>query len=58
MCPISSNNILIYIASRAMMYSAASLSSVADFITCLIMLVMLRNAPLFCGIVASLDFKK
>ena len=58
MCPISSKIILIYMASRAMMYSATSLDSVADVMTCLIMWAMLIIAPLFCGIVASLDKKK
>ena len=47
-----------YTASRAMMYSADSLAVVADVMTCLIMWAMLRIAPLFCGIVISLDKKK
>ena len=37
LCPISSNIILMYTASLAIMYSAASSASVADVITCLIM---------------------
>ena len=37
LCPISSSIILMYIASRTMMYSAASSDSVADVMTCLIM---------------------
>ena len=55
LCPISSIIILIYTASRAMIYGAASLDSTDDVMTCLIMWEMLRIAPLFCGIVASLD---
>ena len=58
LCPIYSNIILVYTASRAMMYSAASSASVADVMTCLIMCVMLKIAPLFWGIVALLDKKK
>ena len=58
LCPISSKIILMYTASRAMMYSAASSASVADVMTCLIMCVMLKIAPLFWGIVALLDKKK
>ena len=58
LCPISSSTILMHTTSRAMMYSAASSASVADVMTCLIMWVMLRIAPLFCGIVASLDKNK
>ena len=58
LCPISSSIILMYTALRAMMYSAASLASVADVMTCLIMLVMLRIAPLFCVIFDSLDKNK
>jgi hypothetical protein len=38
LCPISVNTILIYTASRAMRYSAANSASVADVMTCLIML--------------------
>ena len=58
LCPIYSSIIVMYTASRTMMYSAASLTSVADVMICLIMWAMLRIAPLFCGIVASLDKKK
>ena len=47
-----------YTYLRAMMYSAATLASVADVMTCLIMWAMLIIAPLFCGIVALLDNKK
>ena len=41
LCPISSSIILMYIASRTMMYSATSSDSVADFMKCLIMWEML-----------------
>ena len=58
LCPIFSSTIPIYTESCAMMYSAAISASVADVMTCLIMWSMLRIAPLFCGIVASLDKKK
>ncbi len=58
LCPISSNFILIYTASLAIIYSAASLASVADVITCLMMWVMLRMAPLLGGILALVDMKK
>ena len=49
---------MMYTALRAMMFSDASLASVADVMTCLIMWEMLRIAPLFCGIIDSLDKKK
>ena len=58
LCPISSKVILMYTASRAMIYSAASWDSVPDVMTCLIMCAMLIIAPLFWGIVDSLDKKK
>ena len=58
LCPISSNIILMYTALRAIMYSAASSDSVADVMTCLIVWLMLRIAPLFCGIISPLDKKK
>ena len=58
LCPISSSIILMYTASHAMMYSDASLASVDDVITCLIMWAMLRTASLFCVIVALLDINK
>ena len=56
--PISSKIILMYTASRDMMKIATSSSPVADVMTCLIMCAMLIIAPLFWGIVASLDKKK
>ena len=56
--PISSKIILMYTASRAIIYSAASSAYVADVTACFIMCAMLRIAPLFSGIVASLDKKK
>ena len=40
--PISVNTILIYTASRAMMYNAANSASVADVMTCLMMCAMLN----------------
>ena len=58
LCPISSKIILMYTASRSMMYSAVSSASVADVMTCLIMCAILIIAPLFCGIVALLDKNK
>ena len=58
LCPISFSIILMYTALRSMMYSAASLASVADGMTCLIMWAMFIIAPLFCGIVDLLDKKK
>ena len=57
-CPISLRMILMYTASLAMMYSAASSASVADVMTCLMMCAILSTAPLFCGMVALLDRKK
>ncbi len=56
--PISVNTILIYTASRAMMYNAANSASVADVMTCLMMCAMLSMAPLLAGIMASLERKK
>ena len=57
--PISVNTILIYTASRAMMYNAAKSASVAeDAMICLMMCAMLSTAPLLAGIVASLERKK
>ena len=47
-----------YTASHAMMHSAASSASVADFVACLIMWAMLIIMSLFCGIVDLLDKKK
>ena len=58
LCPISSRMILMYTASRAMMYMPASSASVADVMTCLMICAMLRTAPLFAGIAASLERKK
>jgi len=53
------NTILIYTASRAMMYNAAKSASVAeDAMICLMMCAMLSTAPLLAGIVASLEWKK
>ncbi len=49
LCPISSNIILIYTASLAIIYSAASSASVADVMTFLMMWAMLRIAPLLGG---------
>ncbi len=51
-CPISSNIILIYTASCAIVYSAASSASVANVMTCLMMWAMLRMAPFLGGISA------
>ncbi len=56
--PISANTILIYTASRAMMYNAANSASVADVMTCLMMCAIMSTAPLLAGIVASLERKK
>ncbi len=56
--PISVNTILIYTASRAMMYNAANSASVADVMTCLMMCAMLSTAPLLAGIVALLEREK
>ena len=47
LCTISSSIILMYTASRDMMYGAASSDSVAGVMTCFIMWVMLRIAPFF-----------
>ena len=58
LCHIPPKIILMHMASRAMMYSAASSASVAYVMTCLIICAMLRIAPLFWGIVALLDKKK
>ena len=58
LCLISFSTILMYTASRAMMYIAASSASSADVMTCLIMWVMLRIAPFFCGIVSFFDKKE
>ena len=58
MCPISSKMIMMYTASLAMMYKSANSAYVAEDIKCFIMWDMLRTAPLFCGMVESLDKKK
>ena len=50
--------IMMYTASPAMMCKASNYASVADDITCFIIWDMLRTAPLFCGMVESLDRKK
>ena len=57
-CPISSRMIQIYTAYLAIMNRAASLASVANKTTCLIMCAMLSMAPLFGGMVELLDRKK
>ena len=56
--PNSSSMILMYTASRAMMYSPASAASVADDMTFLMMCAMFNTAPLLGGMVVSLDRKK
>ena len=56
--PSSSSTHLIYTASRAMMYNAASSASVADDMTFLMMCAMLRIAPLFGGSFVLYDIKK
>ena len=58
LCPNSSNMILMYTASRAIMYNPANSASVADDITFLMMCAMFSTAPLFGGIGVSLDRKK
>ena len=58
LCYISFNKIMMHTASRDMMQSAASSAYVANVMTCLIMWAMLRIAPLFYVIIASLDKKK
>ena len=58
LCLISSKIILMYTDLRAMRYSSASLASVADFMTCLIIFVMLRIVPVFWGIVDLFDKNK
>ena len=57
-CPISSRMILMYAASRAIMYRAASSASVAKVITCLMMCAMLSSAPLFVGTSPQFERKK
>ena len=49
---------MIYTASLDMMYKVANSASVAYDITCFIMWDMLRTAPLFCGMVESIDREK
>ena len=58
LCPISSKMIMMYTSSRAMMYNAANYTSVSDDTTFFIIWDMLRNDPLFFGMVESLDEKK
>ena len=58
MCPIYSKMILMYTASLAMIYKSTNSAYVADDMTVFIIWGMLRTAPLFCGIVESLDGKK
>ena len=58
LCSIYSKMVLMYTASLAMMYNASNSASVAADMTCFSMWDMLRTAPLFCGMVESLDRKK
>ena len=58
LCHILSRIILIYIALRAMMYSAASSILVANDMTCLIICAMLSIAALLVGTSAPLERKK
>ena len=58
LCPNSSNIILMYTASRAVIYSADISASVADDITCLMICAMFNIAPLLGGILLLLDRKK
>jgi len=58
LCPNSSSTILMYTASRAIMYSRASSSLVANDMTLLMMCAMFGTAPLFGGMVVLLDRKK
>ena len=58
LCPISSFMILIYTTSCAMIYRPASSVSVAYVMKFLMICTMLRIAPLFTGIAASLERKK
>ncbi len=58
LCPNSSSMILMYTASRAIMYSPASSASVADDMTFLMMCAMFSTAPLFGGMAVSFDRKK
>ena len=57
-CPISFNMILLYTNSLTMMYSATSLSSVANDIICLMMCEMLSIVPLFYEMEKLLDKNK
>jgi hypothetical protein len=50
--------ILMYTASRAIMYSPASSTLVANDMTFLMMCAMFSTAPLFGGTVVSFDRKK
>ena len=58
LCPYSSCTILMFTASRAIMYIPASSASVADDMTFLMMCAMFSTAPLFGGMVVLLDRKK
>ena len=58
LCPISLRMIIMYTASRVIIYRPANLAFVADDITYLIICAMLRMAPLFCGMVLSLERKE
>ncbi len=58
LCPNSSSMILMYTVLRAIMYSPASSASVADDMIFLMMCTMFSTAPLFGGMVVSLDRKK
>ena len=57
LCPISTRIILMYTASRVMMYSAPNSASVADDMTCFIMCAILSMAPLLGGLSVSCDRK-
>ncbi len=58
LCPNSSRMILMYTASHAMMYGPESSALVADDMTFLMMCAIFNTAPLFGGMVVSLDKKK
>ena len=57
LCPILSRMILMYTASLAMMYRAASSAYVTDDMMFLMTCAMLRIAPLFAGICVLLNRK-
>ena len=58
LCPSSSRMMQMKTASQAMMYSAASLASVADAMMCLMMWAIFIMAPLLGGISALEERKK